>query len=237
MNENTKKILKLADGKRSSVEIAREVGLSPRYVRRVMKQYDAPRLNEGGRNGEANHQFVCGRRIDQDGYVLVTAPPNHPYARKRTGRNTKLMFEHRLVMEKKLGRYLLPQEVVDHIDGLTLHNDPRNLRLFESNAEHIRHTLKHQRPIISEQGRENIRKRFDRPESYQPVDMHHQRRAAGDVRLRQILLAWFALDKGSPFLLGTHRHLEKIGIDPLSRSSLERGWDDLSRRWGADLPR
>lgn len=237
MNENTKKILKLADGQRSSVEIAREVGLSPRYVRKVMLKYDAPRLNEGGRAGAGNHRFVCGRRVDQDGYVLVTAPADHPYARKRTNRGTKLMYEHRLVMEKKLGRYLLPQEVVDHIDGLTLHNHPSNLRLFGSNAEHIRQTLKHRCPIISEAGRENIRKRFVRSESYQPVDMHHQRRAAGDVRLRQILLAWFALDKGSRYLLGTRRHLEKIGIDPLSRSSLERGWDDLSQRWGTALPR
>ena len=124
MNENTKKIVALADGTRTSAEMAGLVGLTPRYVRKVLLKLDLPRRGEGAQPGAANHQYKTGRRIDLDGYVLVTAPKGHPYARHRANRDTKLIFEHRLVLEQKLGRYLLPEEVVDHVDGLTLHNSP-----------------------------------------------------------------------------------------------------------------
>lgn len=58
--------------------------------------------------------------------------PNHPFVGKQG-----YIAEHRLVMEKKLGRYLLSKEVVHHIDGKTLNNNPENLRVFKNNGEHI----------------------------------------------------------------------------------------------------
>jgi len=230
-NENTQLIIRLADGHRSSVEIAKAVGLSPRYVRKVMKRLDLPRLHEGAQPGKANHQFRTGRRIDLDGYVLVTAPPDHPFARPRPGRKAKVMFEHRLVLEQHLGRYLRPEEVVDHIDGLTLHNAPENLRLFESNAEHLSATTAGRTRHWSAQGRANIGARTDRGRVIQPVDSYHQRRKSGDVRLRQILLAALSLGTDSPFLSGTHRHTKKAGIDMSSRSTIQRALDDLYARW------
>lgn len=235
MNKNTAKILSLANGVRTSSEIARKVGLTPRYVRKVLLKHDAPRPNQGAQSGQRNHQWVCGRRIDMDGYVLVTVPYDHPYARQRSNRRQKIIFEHRLVMEYKLGRYLEPQEVVDHIDGLTLHNHPSNLRLFENNAAHLKATLAGKRPKISRLGMRNVGIRPDCGQDYQPVCTYSQNKKSGDVRLRQILLAWLSLDKDSPYLLGTHHLLERIGIDPYKRSSLERAWGDLSRRLEANL--
>lgn len=231
MNQNTQRICELSDGKRSSVEIAQLVGLSPRYVRRVMQRLDLPRLSEGARVGQANHQFVSGRRIDPDGYVLVTAPSDHPYARQRTGRKTKLMYEHRLVMEQKLGRYLDPAEVVDHIDGLTLHNDPENLRLFESNAQHLAATISGRSKEMSPQGHQKLQKPRRQIGSYPVVDSYGQRRKAGDVRLRQILLAALKLGADSPYLLGTSHHTKKAGIDLSDRSMIERALGDLSSKW------
>lgn len=46
---------------------------------------------------------------------------------------------HRVAMERKLGRKLKPGEVVHHIDGNKRNNDPENLMLFASIAEHSRY--------------------------------------------------------------------------------------------------
>ena len=62
--------------------------------------------------------------------------PDHPGASKE-GR----VYEHRLIMEKKLGRYLEPNEEVHHIDHNPRNNDPDNLMLFTNHSEHTRHEM------------------------------------------------------------------------------------------------
>jgi hypothetical protein len=235
MNANTRMVVSLYDGERTSTEIAAIVGLSPRYVRRIAEQRGLPRVNVGAQPGEKNHQYVSGRRIDPDGYVLVTAPQDHPYARQRTHRKGKLMFEHRLVLEKKLGRYLLPGEVVDHIDGLTLHNNPLNLRLFEGNGDHLRETITGLPKRTSVSGIQNIKTRFAQPEGWKPVDMFYLRRARGDVRLRAILLAALRLGIDSHFLLGSSHWTRKAQIDMTSRPTIEHALAELNQRWEQDL--
>lgn len=46
--------------------------------------------------------------------------------------------EHRQVAEQTLGRDLLPGEIVHHIDGDKRNNDPSNIMVFPSQAEHVR---------------------------------------------------------------------------------------------------
>ena len=231
MNDNTMKIISLSDGKRSSLEISSILGLTPRYVRKVMKKKGLPQLHRGAQVGARNHRYVSGRRIDLDGYALVTAPLDHPYARQRTNRMGKVIFEHRLVLEKKLGRYLLPTETVDHIDGLTLHNAPDNLRIFPNNGAHLQTTTTGMKHYVSKSGKKNISLKHLLPEDFQPVDIYWKRRECGDVRLRQMIRAALKLGIDSPFLSGTHRHFEKAGIWPLTDSTIRHAWDDLSKRW------
>lgn len=50
--------------------------------------------------------------------------------------------EHRVVVEKKLGRKLLRGEVVHHIDGDKRNNAPENLVVFASQSAHVRYHAK-----------------------------------------------------------------------------------------------
>ena len=45
-------------------------------------------------------------------------------------------MEHRLVMEKQIGRYLTKEEIVHHVDLNKTSNDINNLCLYESNSAH-----------------------------------------------------------------------------------------------------
>lgn len=73
-----------------------------------------------------------GTMVNGDGYVMRYMP-DHPtiLARKASGSKARsYVLEHRLVMEKKLGRLLLPTESVHHLDGNRQNNDPANLELW-----------------------------------------------------------------------------------------------------------
>lgn len=89
--------------------------------------------------GKTHYRWKGGVEIHNTGYVLMYAP-NHPRAHKNK------VFEHIMVMEKHLGRYLLPKERIHHINGVKTDNRIENLELFESQSQHMssghRHTGK-----------------------------------------------------------------------------------------------
>jgi hypothetical protein len=66
--------------------------------------------------------------VNAEGYVCVWAP-RHPAATSQG-----YVLEHRLVMERVLGRPLERRETVRHRDGNRQNNDPENLLVLPSGA-------------------------------------------------------------------------------------------------------
>jgi hypothetical protein len=198
MSPFDQQVAAIADGVLSGTQIAERLGCTVARVKKALaRNPHIPRRRVGPPPGERNPSWRGGRIVDLDGYVLLSTRPTR-------------ILEHRSVMERKLGRLLLPGEVVDHVDGITIHNDPTNLKAQKKNL--VGRVL-------------------------EPVDTYRLRKERGDVRLHAILRAALELGIRHPCLLGTTHWLEQSGIDPTSRPSLERAWADLMRRYDEDLAR
>lgn len=76
------------------------------------------------------HPMWKGGKMVVDGYMYIYNP-SHPNATKMG-----YVCEHRLKMEKKLGRYLSKTETVHHKNHDRLDNRISNLMLCESSGKH-----------------------------------------------------------------------------------------------------
>lgn len=71
-----------------------------------------------------------------NGYVLRYKPGHH---RALCGANEGYVYEHILVAEKKLKRYLLPGEIVHHLDTDRSNNSPHNLVVVSKHTHNTIH--------------------------------------------------------------------------------------------------
>ena len=81
--------------------------------------------------GAGNPNWKRGSYIRLDGYKAVYAP-HHPSIKTK-----RYVLEHRLVMEKHLGRYLRKDEIVHHKNGIKTDNRIENLELTNI-SEHMK---------------------------------------------------------------------------------------------------
>src|SRR3990167_9078352 len=85
-----------------------------------------------GRFGKLASNWKGGKIMTGGGHVYIYSP-NHPLANHKG-----YVMEHRLVMEKHIGRFLTQEEVVHHLDGSKINNELENLKLLPNRQEHLK---------------------------------------------------------------------------------------------------
>lgn len=83
--------------------------------------------------GSGNPNWHGGKTKDGNGYIYIYSP-DHPYKNYYN-----YVYEHRLVMERHIGRYLKPEEAVHHKNEIVDDNRIENLRLFKNKPEHTKY--------------------------------------------------------------------------------------------------
>jgi hypothetical protein len=84
--------------------------------------------------GDKTSNWKGGRLTSHQSKYIRIYKPDHPYCD-----SLGYVYEHRLVMEQFLGRYLEPAEVIHHIDGDTTNNNIENLMLFSGTGSHLKY--------------------------------------------------------------------------------------------------
>lgn len=110
----------------------------------VLSQRDSKGRFIKGFGGSKHWNWKGGKWKMKLGYI-VSWTPDHPAANA-----DGYVYEHRLVMEQHLGRYLTKDEVVHHINGIKSDNRIENLALISDNPRHMRqHGDEHRKNVIT----------------------------------------------------------------------------------------
>jgi len=106
-------------------KIAKLCGVKPHIIWALLKKFriKTRTISEAnkGNVGEKASSWRGGRIRATGGYINIFQP-NHPHAS-----GNGYILEHRLVMEKKLGRYLTKDEMIHHLNGIKTDNREENL--------------------------------------------------------------------------------------------------------------
>lgn len=113
-------------------------GGKTRHISTQIRRKDDQPREKYIRKGEEAAHWKGGKFQIPQGYIYIYQP-DHLYTTKR-----RYVMEHRLVMEKHLGRYLKPNELVHHKNGIKDDNRLENLELLTKGT----HVSKHMQDIF-----------------------------------------------------------------------------------------
>ena len=124
--------LPLRLGKKPSIKTREKMGKSAK------KSINPGRFKKGQNSGKNHPKWKGGQYQRFDGHWYIWKP-NHPFANHHG-----YIRRSRLVIEKKIGRYLTSKEVVHHINRNPSDDRSENLMLFPNNCEHMKfHKIPH----------------------------------------------------------------------------------------------
>jgi len=116
------------------IQIRRETGLGTNTIKRWFKFHEIIIVNRDDLKGKSkeNHPGWKGQKRN-NGYKYVYFP-EHPNAGL-----AGYVSEHRMIASKIIGRKLTKKDIVHHIDGNRLNNNPSNLFITDNKGHSYAH--------------------------------------------------------------------------------------------------